>query len=67
MISDHDFGPFLMWEIGLRDWLTGSGRLRLEFEDTLEVALQIVLIVEKPWAGIRFTFRPRTFATHHIR
>ncbi|MBI4028478.1 MAG: beta-galactosidase [Verrucomicrobia bacterium] len=48
LISDHYFGRFLMWEIGLRDWLTCRGRLRLEFEDTLEAALQIIPIVEKP-------------------
>ncbi len=46
LISDHYFGRFLVWETGLRDWLTASGKLRLEFEDTIEATVQVVPIVE---------------------
>ncbi|MBI4025229.1 MAG: beta-galactosidase [Verrucomicrobia bacterium] len=49
LISDHYFGRFLTWEIGLRDWVRADGALRLEFEDTREVDLKIVPIIESDW------------------
>jgi hypothetical protein len=46
LISDHYFGRFLVWELGLRDWLQAEGTLRLEFEDTIDVDLKVVPSVE---------------------
>jgi len=46
LISDHYFGRFLYWEIGLRDWLSGSQKLRLEFEDTTEVNLELIPVMD---------------------
>jgi hypothetical protein len=49
LISDHYFGRFLVWEIGLRDWLTAPGNLRLEFEDTQDAKLEVVPVMETEW------------------
>jgi len=46
LISDHYFGRFLFWEVGLRDWLSAPGKLRLEFEGTDEVRLDVVSILD---------------------
>ena len=46
LISDHYVGRFLLWEIGLRDWLHAPGKLRLEFDDTLEATVEVRSVVE---------------------
>ena len=47
LISDHYFGRFLHWEMGLRDWLAKGGTLRLEFDDCSEAHVAIVPVVER--------------------
>ncbi|MCC6581043.1 MAG: beta-galactosidase [Phycisphaeraceae bacterium] len=49
LISDHYFGRFLVWEVGLRDWLKSPGKLLLAFEDTLDAQLQIAPVIEWNW------------------
>jgi len=46
LISDHYFGRHLVWEAGLRDWLSEPAKLRLEFEDACEVDLEVVPVVD---------------------
>jgi hypothetical protein len=50
LISDHYFGRFLHWEIGLRDWLDKPGILRLEFDDCAEATATIIPVVERELA-----------------
>lgn len=47
LISDHYFGRFLFWEIGLRDWLTQQGVLSLEFDECSEADVKVVPVVER--------------------
>jgi len=47
LISDHYFGRFLVWEVGLRDWLSAPGVLRLAFDDCSEADVTIVPVVER--------------------
>ncbi|HEY3417243.1 MAG TPA: hypothetical protein VGM23_10200, partial [Armatimonadota bacterium] len=46
LISDHYWGRFQYWELGLKNWLTGPATLRLEFEQTRHVDLRPRPIVE---------------------
>ncbi len=45
-ISNHGFGRFLFWEIGLRDWLSKPGRLQIRFENCREAELQLRPIMQ---------------------
>lgn len=47
LISDHYFGSFLSWEIGLRNWLDQQETLRLEFEDCSEAEVTSTPVIEK--------------------
>jgi len=47
LISDHYFGSFLQWEIGLRDSLAGLEVLRLEFDECAEVTVELAPVVER--------------------
>lgn len=47
LISDHYFGRFLHWEIGLRDRLLEPGILRLEFDQCSEASVQVVPVLER--------------------
>ncbi|MDD5707720.1 MAG: beta-galactosidase [Kiritimatiellae bacterium] len=49
LISDHYFGRFLMWEVGLRAWLKAPATLRLEFEGTQEADVAVVTAIESEW------------------
>lgn len=48
LVSDHYFGRFLFWEISLVQCLKESSMIRLEFEDTLDIELEICPVLE--WA-----------------
>lgn len=51
LISDHYYGRFLAWEVGLKNVLKEPGSLRLEFEHTRSVDMKTVPIVET-WIDI---------------
>jgi hypothetical protein len=46
LISDHAYGPYLFWEIGLRDWIGEGGLLRIEFENCRKAEVSIRPMVE---------------------
>ena len=46
LISDHPYGKFLFWEIGLRGWLRRPSRLKLEFEGARRADVRVVPIVQ---------------------
>ena len=46
LISDHAFGRYLFWEIGLRDWIGEGGLLSIEFENCRKADISIRPIVE---------------------
>ena len=46
LISDHAYGQYLFWEIGLRDWIGEGGLLRIEFENCRKAAVSLRPIVE---------------------
>ena len=39
LISDHSFGRFLRWEIGLREFLKSRAKLKLIFENAMEATV----------------------------
>ena len=45
-ISDHGFGRYLFWEIGLRDWIGEGGLLSIEFENCRKADISIQPIIE---------------------
>ena len=45
-ISDHGFGRYLFWEIGLRDWIGEGGLLSIEFENCRKADISIRPTVE---------------------
>ncbi|RKY74411.1 hypothetical protein DRQ00_11835 [candidate division KSB1 bacterium] len=46
LISDHGFGRYLFWEIGLRDWIGEGGLLSIEFENCRKADISIRPTVE---------------------
>jgi hypothetical protein len=45
LISDHSFGRFLFWEIGLRDWLKKPSKLRIVCDDCRQIDVKVKPVI----------------------
>ena len=45
LISDHSFGKFLFWEIGLRDWLKQPSKLRIVCDDCRQIDVKVKPVI----------------------